>query len=119
MDKKLKNYRDLRIWKEGIDLVKVIYTITALLPEEEKFSLISQMKRSAVSIPSNIAEGFRRQYKKEFKQFLFIAISSLAELETQTTISKELGYINAEKEDYLLSKTDALSRMINSLIKKL
>jgi len=84
----INDYKDLRIWQSGIDLVKKIYSATKGFPEEEKFGLTSQMRRAAVSVPSNIAEGFKRQHKKEFKQFLNICLGSLAEVETQLIISK-------------------------------
>lgn len=77
------------------------------------------MRRSAISIPSNIAEGFRRQHNKEYKQFLYISLGSCAELETQITIAKELNYIPNEKEAALLEKLDHLSRMMSNLLKRI
>lgn len=115
----LKTYRDLRVWQQAIILVKDIYAITTKMPKYEIFCLSSQTRRSAISIPSNIAEGFRRQYQKEYVQFLYIALGSCAELETQTTIAKELAYISGEKEQNILEQTDHISRMISNLIKKL
>ncbi len=88
-------------------------------PKEEIYGLSSQMRRSAVSIPSNAAEGFRRYHNKEFRQFLYIALGSCAELETQVSISKELNYVKIEKEEELLEILDHISRMITNLIKKL
>jgi len=87
MTEKIKNFQDLRIWQKGIEVVKDIYTLTKNLPKEELYGLTSQMRRSAVSIPSNIAEGFRRYHNKEYKQFLYIAMGSCAELETQIIIT--------------------------------
>ena len=83
MTEKIKNFQDLRIWQIGIEVVKDIYILTKKFPKEELYGLISQMRRSAISIPSNIAEGFRRYHNKEYKQFLYIALGSCAELETQ------------------------------------
>ena len=85
-------HTDLAVWKQSIALVKLVYRITADFPESEKFGLVSQMRRCAVSIPSNIAEGAARDSSREFVRFLTIAIGSLAELETQLFISSELGF---------------------------
>ena len=116
---KIKTYRDLDIWNAGITLVKDIYKTTETFPKNELYCLISQMRRSAISIPSNVAEGFRRYYNKEYKQFLYISLGSCAELETQVTIAKELKYIKEEKETALLEKLDHICRMVSNLIKKL
>ena len=83
------NFKELLVWKKSIDLVKSVYQLTSSLPTEEKFGLISQMNRSSVSIPSNIAEGSGRTSSKEFLYFLNIAISSSYELETQLIISNQ------------------------------
>jgi four helix bundle protein len=93
---KIQTYRDLDIWNAGIDLVKEIYKLTEKFPKEEMYGLSAQMRRSAVSIPSNVAEGFRRYHNKEYRQFLYITLGSSAELETQITIAKELKYIQEE-----------------------
>lgn len=116
---KIKSYRDLDIWNAGIRLVKGIYKLTEKFPKHEVYGLVSQMRRSAISIPSNVAEGFRRYHNKEYRQFLYTALGSCAELETQITISKELEYIEKNKEIVLLEKLDHLCRMISNLIKKL
>jgi len=91
--KVVKTHRDLDVWKNGIELVKKIYILTKDSPKEEIYTLTSQIRRSAISIPSNIAEGAARNSKKEFIQFLYIALGSAAELETQLIVAKELGYI--------------------------
>ena len=119
MEEKIKSFKDLRIWQKGIEIVTDIYTLTKKFPKEELFSLTSQLRRSAISIPSNIAEGFKRFHNKEYKQFLFIALGSCAELETQTIIAKELKYINENEEAKLVEKLDHICRMTSSLIKKL
>jgi len=113
----LKSYKELIVWQKSILLVKDIYLLTANLPVEEKFGLISQMQRASVSIPSNIAEGWGRLSKKNYIQFLRIARGSLFELETQIIITKELNYIKDSSEiENLLTE---ISKMLNSLIKKL
>ena len=119
MTEKIKNFQDLRIWQKGIEVVKDIYILTKKFPKEELYGLTSQMRRSAVSIPSNIAEGFRRYHNKEYKQFLYIAMGSCAELETQIIIATELGYINDINKIEIIEKLKYICRMINQLIKKL
>ena len=91
---KIKTHKDLEIWKEGIELVKKIYEITNIFPKSEQYGLTSQIRRAAVSIPSNISEGAARNSKKEFIQFLYISLSSIAELETQIIIANKLNYID-------------------------
>lgn len=115
----IKTFRDLDIWKKGIELVKEVYEMAEKFPDSELYGLISQVKRSAVSIPSNVAEGFRRRHPKEFKRFLNIALGSLAELETQIVIAGELNYLEQEKENRMLELIDHISRMIANLIKRL
>ena len=116
---KIKTYRDLDIWRAGISLVKGIYRLTEKFPRYEMYGLVSQMRRSAISIPSNIAEGFRRYHNREYRQFLYVSLGSCAELETQLTIAKELQYIQDGKESELLEKLDHICRMISNLSKKL
>ena len=119
MTDKIRNFRDLDIWKKGIGIVKDIYKIVGEFPKEELYGLVSQMQRSAVSIPSNIAEGFNRFHNREYKQFLYIALGSCAELETQIEIAFELKYIDDAKKKAMLEKIDHESRMLTNLIKKL
>lgn len=102
-----------------MEIVVEIYKLTKLLPKEEIYSLTSQMRRSAVSIPSNIAEGFARQHNKEYQQFLYVALGSCAELETQLNIVKLLGYVSETQTGLLINELDGLSRRIMSLIKKI
>lgn len=90
------NHKDLEVWKKSMDLVESIYKLTQQFPESEKFGLTSQMRRSAVSVPSNIAEGSARKGDKELLQFLYIAIGSMAELETQYLIAMRLGFVTDE-----------------------
>lgn len=119
MVEKIKNFRDLDVWKKGIEIVKDVYLTASDFPKHELYGLTSQMQRSSVSIPSNIAEGFNRLHNKEYKQFLYVALGSCAELETMTEIAAELKYINEQKKTLLLEKLDHESRMLNNLIKKI
>jgi four helix bundle protein len=119
MTEKIKNFQDLRIWQIGIEVVKDIYILTKKFPKEELYGLTSQMRRSAISIPSNIAEGFRRYHNKEYKQFLYIALGSCAELETQIIIANELDYINETNKTELIEKIKYICRMTIKLIQKL
>ncbi len=109
----------MRIWKIGIEVVKDIYILTKKFPKEELYGLTSQMRRSAISIPSNIAEGFRRYHNKEYRQFLYIALGSCAELETQIIIANELDYINETNKTELIEKIKYICRMTVKLISKL
>ena len=117
MNKGINNFKELRIWKIAIELVKKIYKVSAKFPKEELYGLTSQMRRSAVSIPSNVAEGFRRQHNNEFKQFLYISFGSCAELETQLIIARELGYIESSQASKLSESLDYICRMTSNLIK--
>ena len=119
MTEKIKNFQDLRIWQKGIEVLKDIYILTKKFPKEELYGLTSQMRRSAVSIPSNIAEGFRRYHNKEYKQFLYIALGSCAELETHIIIAKELDYANETNKTELIEKIKYICRMTVKLINKL
>jgi four helix bundle protein len=116
---KIKNFQDLRIWQKGIEVVKDTYILTKKFPKEELYALTSQMRRSAVSIPSNIAEGFRRYHNKEYKQFLYIALGSCAELETQIIIAQELNYIDNNYKTEVIEKIKYICKMMIKLIQKL
>lgn len=113
----MKTHKDLLIWQKSMDLVTEIYKITKGFPKEEIYGLTSQIRRSSVSVPSNIAEGTVRKSDKEFKQFLFIALGSLSELETQIIIAKNLEYIDQNINDTINLKIIAINKMISSLIK--
>lgn len=119
MERTIKSFRDLNIWQKGIDLVKDIYKETQNFPRQEIYGLTNQIRRAAISIPSNIAEGHIRQHRAEFRQFLSVALGSLAELETQIVISRELNYISTEKSLNLIDQMGSLGKMIRGLIKKL
>ena len=119
MVEKIKNFRGLDVWNKGIEIVKDVYKVVSGFPKQESYGLASQMQRCSVSIPSNIAEGFNRFHSKEYKHFLYIALGSCAELETQIEISVELKYMNKQIKTSLLEKLDHESRMLRNLIKKL
>ncbi len=111
-----KSYRDLKVWRKGIDLVKEVYTIAGKFPKHEIFGLADQMRRSSVSVPSNIAEGQGRQHTGEFKQFLHIALGSAAEVDTQTVIAFELGYITKDESERIEAMILEIRKMIYGLI---
>ena len=117
MEEKIKSFRDLNIWKLGIEIVENIYKATKAFPKNELYGLVSQMRRCAVSVPSNTAEGFTRKHNKEYKQFLYIALGSCAELETQIEIAYRLEYIPRQKKKDLLEKINHVTRMIMNLLK--
>lgn len=117
--KKIRSYRDLDVWKLGMEIVLEVYRLTKKFPKEELYGLVTQMRKAAVSIPSNIAEGFNRFYNKEYRQFLYISLGSCGELETQTEASYLLEYINRNERGSLIEKLDHESRMLRNLIKKL
>ena len=119
MNSGIKSFRDLNIWKQGIEIVKDIYKITQTFPKSERYGLCSQMQRAAVYIPSNIAEGHIRSKTKEFLYFLRIAISSCAELETQLVIALELGYISTDSYNAVLKTIVSESKQIRALSAKL
>jgi four helix bundle protein len=119
MHKEIKSFRDLIIWQRGINLVKEVYKETQNFPKQELYGLTSQIRRAAISIPSNVSEGHIRQHRAEFRQFLSMALGSLAELETQMIISRELNYISTEKSENLIVQMDSIGKMIRGLMKKL
>lgn len=115
----MRNFRNIAVWEKGIELVKKIYSITNDFPESEKFGLISQMRRAAVSIPSNISEGASRNSEKDFKRFMEIAVGSAFELETQLIVSKELNFIQDGEFNPLLNEIQEVQKMLNGFISKL
>ncbi len=116
---KVKSYKELNVWQKGIKIADSIYGITENFPQRELYGLASQMQRSAVSIPSNIAEGFARGHTAEYKQFLRIALGSCAELETQLIIAHRRNYTTKTEVLNLQEDLDHESRMIMNLIKSL
>ncbi len=116
---KIKSYKELDVWKKGIEIVDVVYKMTGTFPKEERYGLATQMQRAAVSIVSNIAEGFARQHTKEYQQFCYIALGSCAELETQLIIAQRRNYVSSEAFSELEDYVDHESRMLMNLIKSL
>ena len=111
---KTNTHKDLDVWKLGIELVKDIYILTKNFPKNEQFGMVAQMRRCAVSIPSNIAEGAARNSRKEYLQFLYISLGSMSELETQLIISEELNYI---KDSVAIEKLKILRKNMLNFIK--
>ena len=115
---KLKSYKDLLVWQKSMTLVKDIYRLTRF-PQDERFGLVSQLRRAAVSVPSNIAEGQSCHTSGEFVQFVSHAEGSLAELETQMLIAADLDFCSKEEANQALAQIEELQRMLNSLRQKL
>jgi len=119
MNKSFKSYRDLEVWQKGMLLAKEIYQATNNFPDVEKFGLVNQMRRAAVSIPSNIAEGHARSSTNEFIRFISIALGSVAELETQIILSVELEYLQENIRENFLGLLDTIGKMLRGLCKSL
>lgn len=115
----MTSHKELKVWKKGIELVKVIYDITNDFPKTEQFGLTSQIRRCSVSIPSNIAEGCGRHSDKELIHFLYITLGSASELETQIIISQELGFLEKEKSENIQVLILEIIKMTSSLIKSI
>jgi len=113
----VRSYADLDVWKKGVDLVLAVYRATGEFPRDEVFGLTSQLRRAAVSIPSNIAEGQSRRSSAEFRRHLSIALGSLAELETQLVIAKHLGYLGSDQHTALLAAANEVGRMLSGLLR--
>ena len=112
MDVSPRAVRDLRIWRKSIDLVEACYRLSALLPQDERFGLTSQIRRASTSVPANIAEGFGRWNSREFTRFLAIASGSLRELETHLVIACRLGFITSHASERAFKMIDELAKMI-------
>lgn len=112
----MKTHKDLKVWKESVALVTEIYLITKSFPKEEMYGLTNQIRRCAVSVPSNISEGAARQTNKEFIQFLYIALGSNTELETQLLIAFNLNFISEVDYENCYRKVDEIGKMLSGLI---
>jgi four helix bundle protein len=112
-----KAHKNLKVWREAVGLTTMVYHATAKLPEGEKFGLITQMRRAAVSIPANIAEGAARQTKKDSLHFYIIARSSLSELDTQLELCKSLNFLSVEHCIEMFQKMDAVDALLSGLIR--
>ena len=117
MNAELKTHKDLDAWRKSLDLVETVYKVTKAFPQEELYGLTNQLRRAAVSIPSNIAEGAARGSKKEFIQFLHIALGSLSEVETQLVIAKRLNYL--EDIGSIEDRIETIRKLILGLIRYL
>lgn len=115
---KIKSFTDLNAWKTGYKLVLMIYKITDKFPKEEQFGLVSQLRRAAVSLTSNIAEGFSRNSYKEKLQFYSTALGSTTEIQNQLLVTKDIGYISKEAFEEIADQTIIVNKLINGLIKK-
>lgn len=115
----MSTFKDLLIWQKAMNLVTKIYQTTQLFPKDEQFELTSQIRRSSISIPSNIAEGFGRQGKNDYLKFLNISLSSLFEMQTQIEIAKNINYLNETDFSILYEDSRELERMLVSFINKI
>ena len=115
----MNTHKDLVVWQRAMSLVSDVYKATKTFPREETFGLTSQMRRAAISIPSNIAEGFGRLHLRERENFLSISLGSACELETQLILSKDLGYISLDEVEQLMIDIQSIIKMLTGLIKSL
>lgn len=115
----LNSFKDLIVWQKSYTLTILVYKITETYPKNEIFNLVSQMRRCAISIPSNIAEGSKRSTRKDYANFLSVAQGSLAELETQLLVSKDLGFISQKDSNTAFQLILEVGKMLNAMIKKL
>ena len=115
----MKSFKDLKVWNKGYEIVLEVYRLTKYFPQEEKFGLVQQMRRSAVSVIANIAEGNKRRTDKDFRHFLNISEGSLEELKCYCILSKDLAYIDKESFDKIFSHSEELGRMLQGFIKGL
>ena len=109
------NYKDLKVWEKSVDLVLECYRVSGSFPKHETYGLTAQLRRSAVSIPANIAEGNSRESRKEYIRYITIAYSSLAELETHLVIGKRLNYLELHSYERIQERTEEIGRMLNGL----
>ena len=115
----IRPHKKLKVWQDAVSFVSIVYSILESYPEDEKFGLISQIKRASTSISINIAEGAARMSKKEFVRFLYISMGSISELDTLFEISLKLKYLSSNDYEKLIQELDKLSAMTNGLIKNL
>lgn len=115
----IKSYKDLEVWKKGIEIVDFVYELTEGFPKNEKFGLASQMQRAAVSIPTNVAEGASRGHTKEYVHFCYVALGSCAELETESVIALRREYIQQREADELAVMLDEEGKMLRGLVRSL
>lgn len=122
MDKtadQIRDYRDLIVWKEAMEIAELVYSLTRAFPREELFGMTSQMRRAAVSVPANIAEGFGRAQRRTFIQFLRIAQGSLKELETHSLLCERVGLLSKDKIDSLMALCERLGKRLVQFVRSL
>jgi four helix bundle protein len=119
MNATFKSYRDLEVWQKSMRLAKRVYQVTQKFPSEERFGLTNQLRRAAVSVPSNLVEGHARFGSGEFSRFISITMGSVAELETQILLSSELGYVGPDVANEILAELDAIGKMLRGLAKSI
>lgn len=115
----IKSYRDLQVWQKGVQLASLVYQTSRVLPKDEQFGLISQLRRASVSVPSNIAEGYGRRSRADYVRFLNMAMGSLYELQTQAEIASNLGFLEDAESQPLAADARELERMLSAMIRKL
>lgn len=115
----IQSYRDLDIWKRSCTMVTIVYSATSSFPKREMFGLTRQIRRAAVSVPSNIAEGAARLYTREYIRFLSNALGSIAELETQLIVSVDLEYTTQERIQHIFQELDQIGKMTRRLVQRL
>jgi len=114
-----RNYRDLVVWQDSIQLSKTVYKVIEKFPKYEKYALADQLRRSVVSVPSNIAEGQARKAPGDFRRFLYIALGSLAEIDTQLVLAQEFGYLDSDDTDEMFGQIQILRKKLYALINSL
>jgi four helix bundle protein len=115
----MQSYKELIVWQRSIELVKMVYELTKVLPKSEQFGITNQMRRAATSIPANIAEGYMRKHRAEYIQFVRIAFGSGAELETFLIITEELGYVTKQQTQKVSATLTEVMKMLNGLLSSL
>ena len=116
---KVRSYRDLIAWQRSMDMAQLVYEVSAACPKEELFGVVSQMRRSAVSIPSNIAEGQGRKSTNQFMRHLSIAHGSICEMETQVLLAGRVAFLSSEQVDRVLDNSGEVGRLVNGLYNSL
>ncbi|THF58957.1 four helix bundle protein [Ollibium composti] len=119
MPARIESYRDMVVWQQAVDLAVAVYTVTKAWPREELYGLTSQARRAATSVPANIAEGFARENRGSYMQFLKIAQGSLKELETHLIIAQRIGLVTKQSTADLLARSESVGKLLRLLIRKL
>lgn len=115
----LRTFKDLKVWQKSYELCRRVYAITTGFPQEERFGLVAQLRRASVAVPSNIAEGYSRDTTKDYLRFLWMALGSLAEMETQLMLSLDLGLCQGNEAPQVIEDVHEAQRMLKALVKSL